>query len=75
MIMHNIIKKTARFIFLTILGSGITSGGTFLINKLQTEDNKKIQETINQQFVQNDQKMIELLERLDKKIKILENFK
>jgi 23S rRNA U2552 (ribose-2'-O)-methylase RlmE/FtsJ len=68
-------KKALAFVAMTFIGSGVTSGGTFVLNKLQTTDNKKIQETINQQFVENDKMTLEILRKLEKKIDLLERGK
>lgn len=73
MIVQKFVKKAVMFVAVTLLSSGITSGGTFVLNKLQTEDNKKIQEEINQQFVDNDKTIIEMLKKMEKKIQFLEN--
>jgi hypothetical protein len=73
MIIRPVLKKAMTFVIVTLLGSGITSAGTFVLNSLQTEDNKKIQEEINQQFVENDKTVIEMLKKMEKKIQFLEN--
>ena len=73
MIVQKFVKKAIMFVAVTLLSSGVTSGGTFVLNKLQTEDNKKIQEEINQQFVDNDKTIIEMLKKMEKKIQFLEN--
>jgi len=75
MIIRPVLKKAMTFVIVTLLGSGITSAGTFVLNSLQTEDNKKIQEEINQQFVENDKTVIEMLKAMEKKIQYLENLK
>lgn len=75
MMIRPVLKKAMTFVVVTLLGSGITSAGTFVLNSLQTEDNKKIQEEINQQFVENDKTVIEMLKAMEKKIQYLENLK
>ena len=75
MIVQQFMKKALAFVVMTCIGSGVTSGGTFVLNKLQTADNKKIQETINQQFVENDKMTLEILKKLEKKISLLEGKK
>ena len=75
MIIRFVLKKAMTFVIVTLLGSGITSTGTFVLNSLQTEDNKKIQEEINQQFIENDKVVIEMLKKMEKKIQYLENLK
>jgi hypothetical protein len=75
MMIRPAMKKAMTFVIVTLLGSGITSAGTFVLNSLQTEDNKKIQEEINQQFVENDKTVIEMLKAMEKKIQYLENLK
>jgi len=75
MIIRPVLKKAMTFVIVTLLGSGITSAGTFVLNSLQTEDNKKIQEEINQQFIENDKVVIEMLKKMEKKIQYLENLK
>ena len=75
MIIRPVLKKAMTFVIVTLLGSGITSTGTFVLNSLQAEDNKKIQEEINQQFIENDKVVIEMLKKMEKKIQYLENLK
>jgi hypothetical protein len=71
MIVQKFVKKTIMFVAVTLLGSGITSGGTFVLNKLQTADNQKMQQEINQQFVENDKMTLEILKKLENKIESL----
>lgn len=72
MIVQKFMKKTVAFVAMTLIGSGITSGGTFILNKLQTADNQKMQQEINQQFIENDKMTLEILKKLENKI---ESFK
>lgn len=74
-IIRPVYQKAITFVIATVLGSVITSAGTFVLNSLQTEDNKKIQQEINQQFIENDKIIIEMLQKMEKKIQHLENLK
>lgn len=70
--MSKILRKIIVFTASTVLTSGVTSLGTVVVNKLQTEDNKTIQQQINQQFVENDEKILKLLDTIDKRLKKIE---
>lgn len=70
--MGKILKKVVVFAASTILTSGITSLGTAAVNKMQTEENVTFQEKLNQQFVENDKKIIELLDKIEQRLKKLE---
>jgi hypothetical protein len=72
MIVQKFVKKALTFTAMTLIGSGITSGGTFVLNRLQTADNQKIQQEMNQQFIENDRITLEILKKLEKKIESLE---
>jgi hypothetical protein len=71
MVVHKFFKKTVLYVALTLVGSGITSAGTFVMNALQTKDNKKIQEEINLQFIENDKAVLNILKKMEKEIEFL----
>lgn len=71
MVVRKFFKKAVLYVALTLVGSGITSAGTFVMNSLQTEDNKKIQEEINLQFIENDKAVLEILKKMEKEIEFL----
>lgn len=70
--MSKIFRKLIVFTASTVLTGGVTSVGTIVVNKLQTADNKMIQEEINQQFVENDKKILALLDNIEKRLKKIE---
>lgn len=70
--MSKILRKLIVFTASTVLTGGVTSVGTMVVNKLQTVDHKTIQEEINRQFVENDKKILELLDNINKRLKKIE---
>ena len=70
--MSKITRKVLFFAASTIFTGSVTSVGTLIANKLQTQDNKTIQEEINEQFVENDRQIIEMLDKINKRLENLE---